>query len=280
MAKFAAFAALIVSALAAYDPSFAFTQMEYAGVAYCTIEWRHEEVEDWTCHTCQSLPYMNATKFHDDVTNTCGYVGYDPKNNFIMVSFSGTDPLNIREWITDIDTLSTNYTSGGCSSCLVHEGFYRAYLTVQSQVLALVKKWKTAQTTATIQVTGHSLGAALAVHGALDLIISGYTVQTVYNFGQPRVGNDNFQKFYMSKIKTHYRLTHWKDPVPQLPPQVGIFHQNPQEIWYNSKNTNYTLCDQSGEDPKCSDGQIDDNVDDHLDYLNYDLTAEYLTCKF
>jgi len=254
--------------------------MEYAGVAYCTIEWRHEEVETWTCHTCKSLPYLNATKFHDVDTNTCGYVGYDPKNNFIMVAFSGTDPLNIREWISDIDTVTVPFTTGGCSNCTVHKGFYHAYLTVQSQVLQLVKTWKTSSPSATIQVTGHSLGAALTVHGALDLVLNGYTVQTVYDFGQPRVGDINFEQFYMSKVKTAYRVTHWKDPVPQLPPQVGIFHQNPEEVWYNQKNTNYTLCNQEGEDSKCSDSQIDFDVEDHLTYMNYDLTTKYLTCKF
>jgi len=272
--------AFLTLSYAAYDANVAFTSMEYAGVAYCTIEWRHAEVEAWTCHTCKQLPYMNATKFHDVSTNTCGYVGYDPKNNFIMVSFSGTDPLNIREWISDIETLTEPYTAPGCTDCLVHKGFYNAYKTVQSQVLALVKQWKTSNPTATLQVTGHSLGAALACHGALDLTLNGYTVKDVYDFGQPRVGNDNFQKFYMSKVKVAYRVTHNKDPVPQLPPQAGVYHQNPQEIWYNEDNTNYTSCNMEGEDPKCSDGQMDHRVEDHLDYLNYDLTAEYLTCKF
>jgi hypothetical protein len=255
--------------------------MEYAGVAYCTIEWRHVEVETWTCMTCKKLPYLNATKVHDDETNTCGYVGYDPANNFIMVSFAGTDPLNIREWIDDIDAVTTAYTAGGCQDCKVHKGFYDAYLTVQSQVQSLVKQLITQHPTAKLYVTGHSLGAALACHGALDIAVNlGVTPQAVYNFGQPRVGNDNFQLFYQSKLYA-YRVTHWRDPVPQLPTQRdGGFHQNPEEVWYDLANTNYTLCDMNGEDPNCSDGQLDDKVEDHLTYMNYDLTAEYLSCKF
>jgi len=260
----------------------AFVWMEYAGVAYCTIEWRHVEVETWTCYTCNKLPYMNATKVHNDETNACGYVGYDNSSNFILAAFSGTDPLNIRDWVDDIETTTLPYTAGGCQDCKVHKGFYDAYLSLQSQVQSLVKQLLQEHKTATVHTTGHSLGAALAAHAALDLAIAlGVPIQKVYNFGQPRVGNKNFELFYQTKIMGAYRVTHNKDPVPQLPPQAGgIFHQNPQEVWYNQKNTNYTLCNMEGEDVNCSDGQLDDMIEDHLTYMNFDVTANYLTCKF
>ena len=38
-----------------------------------------------------------------------------------------------------------------------------------------------------LALTGHSLGAALAMIASLDLYLDGYEqVQEVYNFGQPR----------------------------------------------------------------------------------------------
>jgi len=266
----------------AFNEALATQWMSYAGVAYCTIEWRHVEVESWTCHTCVTLPYMNATVFHSVDDNTCGYVGYDPKNRFIMVAFSGTDPLNIRDWIDDIDYVQVDFPY--CKNCKVHKGFYDSYLSVQSQVLDLVKKWRVVDPTAPVMVTGHSLGAALTVHGAIDMILSlKITPMALYDYGQPRTGNKNFTDWYTTQIPTHWRVTHNKDPVPQLPEefmtQDGYFH-NVQETWYNQDNSQYTLCNSTfGEDPTCSDSQLDYRVEDHLTYMNFDVTANYLTCR-
>jgi len=266
-----------------YSANSATTWMSYSGVAYCTLEGRHVDVESWTCDACKTLPYMNATVVHSTDANTCGYVGYDPANKFILVAFSGTDPLNIRNWIDDIDTIQVAYPY--CTDCRVHQGFYDAYLSVQKAVWALVNQWLAVNPSAPIYTTGHSLGAALSMHAAIDIKINlKKTPAALYNFGQPRVGNKNFSDYYTTQIPTHWRVTHWKDPVPQLPPmsitKTGFYHQV-QETWYNSGNTAYTLCNATnGEDPKCSDGQIDDNIADHLDYMNFDVTANYLTCKF
>lgn len=82
-------------------------------------------------------------------------IDYDA--NEIIVSFSGTNPLSIRNWIDDLDAFQTSYPL--CSSgCKVHKGFYNTYLSVQEQVLTLLKKYVSANPTAKISVTGHSLG--------------------------------------------------------------------------------------------------------------------------
>lgn len=45
-------------------------------------------------------------------------------------------------------------------------------------------------------VTGHSLGGALAILAAADIKSVGHKVDEVYTFGQPRVGNVAFSKWY------------------------------------------------------------------------------------
>lgn len=69
-------------------------------------------------------------------------------------------------------------------------------------------------------VTGHSLGGAIAVHAALDLVSINLKVDTLYTYGAPRVGDKKFAEWFVdfSKIKSIYRITHARDPVPHLPP--------------------------------------------------------------
>lgn len=67
-----------------------------------------------------------------------------------------------------------------------------------------------------VKTAGHSLGGALALLAQMDLIAAGYDV-TMYNFGQPRVGDKAFAEFAYSKAPSSYRHTHYHDPVPRLP---------------------------------------------------------------
>jgi len=276
---------LVSSNMENYSEPMATTWMSYAGVAYCTDGMKHVEVESWTCFTCQTLPYMNATAMHSTLANGNGYVGYDPAANFILVAFSGTDPLSIVDWIDDIDTVQVKYPY--CDGCYVHQGFYNVYLSLQSQVWSLVKGWLALHPNASVYTTGHSLGAALSAHAALDLKVNlKITTAAIYNYGQPRVGNSDFSAFFTQNIPTMWRVTHNKDPVPQLPEQDfglkgGPFVQEVQEVWYNENSKQYKECDPvNGEDRTCSDGQLDYKVEDHLTYMNFDVTYNYMTCKF
>jgi len=80
-------------------------------------------------------------------------------------------------------------------------------------------------------VTGHSLGAAVAVHCAAELGASshslGYPIDGVYTYGQPRVGNQAFADFYMVGTQVSWRVTHHRDPVPHLPPMSLCVRQSP-----------------------------------------------------
>lgn len=78
-------------------------------------------------------------------------------------------------------------------------------------------------------VTGHSLGGAIAVHAALDLVSINLKVDTLYTYGAPRVGDKKFSEWFdsFSKINYRYRITHARDPVPHLPPIDFGFLHNP-----------------------------------------------------
>ncbi len=70
-----------------------------------------------------------------------------------------------------------------------------------------------------IVVGGRSMGAALAVFAALDLArLYPGRVRVSYNMGCPRVGNKQFAD-WASKQLAFFRLVHWDDIVPHLPPR-------------------------------------------------------------
>jgi len=269
--------------LAVYDEADASRFLDYAGAAYC-CGGLGTGCLTWNCPSCLKHPGLqNITDLYDLTTNANGYVGVNPTGEltygpFIIVSFSGTNPLSFKNWIDDIDTVKVPYIA--CSGCLVHQGFYDTYLSVQKQMLNALQLLIQEYPNLPIQITGHSLGASLAVHAALDIIQTlNVSVDVVYNFGQPRVGNVAFQQYQIQTLAT-YRVTHWQDPVPHLPPQILGFVHAPTEIFYNADSSDYTTCNASGEDPSCSDQfLVDVAVNDHLTYIDFNFVTNYLLCR-
>jgi len=123
-----------------------------------------------------------------------------------------------------------------------------------------------------IVVTGHSLGGALAIFCAADLIQNNFKVSKMINYGEPRVGDANFATYFKSlSIGTKNRVVNQKDIVPHLPAQIMGFHHIPTEIWMTSAK-NFRVCDNSGEDPTCSNSEAFElNIPDHTSYLGQNL---------
>jgi len=200
-------------------------------------------VQNWDCHACQELPYLNASVFSDIVTGTNGYVGYDPFARTVIVAFAGTDPLRLQNWIDDLNFIKTDYPN--CEGCKVHKGFYNQYSRVQTQIVQAASSFIAADPKATLQVTGHSMGAALSVLCGIDLQHRlGKQVETLYNYGLPRVGNAAFATYAQAELNL-FRLTHNRDPVPHLPTESMGFRHPAFEVFYNEANSAYKICDRS-----------------------------------
>jgi predicted lipase len=172
-----------------------------------------------------------------------GFVGYLPSDKSIYVVFRGSS--SIRNWITNLDAYKTPYTSYPACKCEVHKGFYSAEQIVIGGIISEVKRLKSISSLSTysVKTTGHSLGAALAqltamgeslfsifrkynldnvecIFSPLDLLKAGYSV-SMYNFGQPRVGDQAYAVFSTSTLSS-YRVTHDKDIVPHIPLSTGM----------------------------------------------------------
>jgi predicted lipase len=186
---------------------------------------------------------------------------------------------SIRNWVVDFLFPKTTVWKGQNASIQVHSGFYHSYMNLADQVRAAVQDLVTLYPDYTVGVTGHSLGAALATLCVLDIVEEGIVPRDnvmVYHFGSPRVGNDGFAQYYHFWIPYTFRLVNDRDIVPALPPQILKFHHVATEVWEHGNN--YEQCDDSGEDPNCSDSVISWSSQDHVFYMQVE-TCECQPCS-
>lgn len=111
----------------------------------------------------------------------------------------------------------------------VHTGFRNAYWSVRNRINTLIRDH--GGKTRKLFITGHSLGAGLAILAAIDQGFAAdrpgsrrYVAQGVYTYGGPRVGNGIFKRLYDSKrstgnapaLNTH-RYVNYNDLFAMLP---------------------------------------------------------------
>jgi hypothetical protein len=209
--------------------------------------------------------FVPTYAINDPPHDTHGVIGYTTSQSTIYVSFRGSE--SIQNWLDNLDVKTVTYPA--CSKCEVHEGFYKAEQSCFSSVLSEVKSLKQKFPSYSVIVTGHSLGAALATLTAYDLQQNGVSGVRMFNFGSPRVGNDEFAAWGSSYISDFSRVTHHKDMVVHSPMHERFTHISHE--WYQPGDTvDVTAC--SGyEDPKCSYQWHITSIDDHLMYLGLEM---------
>ena len=60
----------------------------------------------------------------------------------------------------------------------------------------------------------------------------------MYTFGSPRVGNEEFSDYFYSVFPDHtyYRVVHYNELVPHIPPSLIGYKHVGDEAWYISKD--------------------------------------------
>lgn len=263
------------------DP-FGYSTLYHSEVAYCGDEKdnqpsymdRDYDTNSYT-KTFEPTLYVHSSNTGESLR---GYIGYQSNINAIIVSFRGSEDIN--NWITNLAAIRVSYDK--CSGCSAHSGFLSAATSLYPQVQPEVARLASQHTSATIVVTGHSLGAALATLTALNLIDDHGSKVKLYNYGCPRIFNQAAADWASSGVlNIGARRTHYKDLVVHSPPySLGFVHTS-GEIWENGPMSNYPnwpggpLKDCVGEeDDTCADQYNVGAVSDHLLYSGFTLGTD------
>jgi hypothetical protein len=188
-------------------------QLKYYGLAGASVE----EVA-----IRNPAMYIIATAFF--VRSRCGRVG--------ILSFRGTEPTNIISWLTDADVNPRRFFDAG----FVHRGFYANLRALWEDLEVTLEQAVTAPRASEngnggaqrapverLFITGHSLGAAMAVLAAAKIFENGSPIadalKGIYTYGQPAVGDAAFARHHDQKFGTRlFRHEYHFDAVPRLPP--------------------------------------------------------------
>lgn len=275
-----------------YNHELAHRNLNISGLAYC-VENYNDRIKDWTCKTClqQSFHPKQTYTFHNEITNTNGFVSYFSDTKELVVSYSGTNSKSMKNWIDDINMIKTIVYDICPTGCSVHKGFYNAYLSVKDEVYKHIQTILSQQSIVKqITFTGHSLGSALATLTFSDLYSNNLIPKTIpiylYVYGSPRVGGYSFMDYYDRLLYEneleHFRVVHYKDPVPHLPMSTTDFYGVGTEVFYKTifDKDSYILCTKDNsnthdrikmmEVENCSNQYyLDLQISNHLDYFDF-----------
>jgi triacylglycerol lipase len=144
-----------------------------------------------------------------------GLMGHDAATGTAFVAFRGTQDL--QEWVADFDAATAAYTElPGFGT--VHAGFQSVYRAVRDSLGAGLAAACAGCTR--LLVTGHSLGGALAVLAAPDMLetMPPKLAPELVTFGGPKVGLADFAGRFDAAVPSCSRVVNFLDLVPTVPP--------------------------------------------------------------
>jgi hypothetical protein len=209
-----------------YDPRIAYLTAVVSAWAYADGETMAAQLGYF------GLPRCSVREFQ--VTNgamlvvAAAYLVRSEDGKIGVLAFRGTVPDNFINWLTDANTSLKNFHYGN-----VHCGFYRNVEPLWNAIAGAIDAARqpdqgridggpALQPLENLYITGHSLGAAMAVVAAARIFTPDYApwqplVRGVYTFGQPCVGDKAFCDHFSQEFEL-YRHVYAKDVVPHLPP--------------------------------------------------------------
>lgn len=237
---------------------------QFSRVAYCPSA----AVMSWQCgQPCQSLgngiEVLHAAG--DDALIPQYFIAHDPATQSIVVAHQGTHTSSILSILNNvqIDLVNLNSTRfpGADANIRVHDGFQKTFERTADDVLSRVQAALVSKGAKKVLVTGHSLGAAVAMMDAVMLkkYVNASVEIKATLFGLPRGGNvawANFIDATLSNTMTY--ISNQNDPVPTLPPQFLGYQQPAGEVHIRAvgsdgEPTNIVACG-GQENQNCSEG--------------------------
>ncbi|GAB2907677.1 lipase family protein [Streptomyces mayteni] len=143
-------------------------------------------------------------------------------DQMIITAFRGTEPSQIKDWLTDA---TTPPWAGPAGIGYIHYGFGEALESIWPDVKDTLARFR--DNDQTIWFTGHSLGGALAMLAGARMHLEDPRLRAdgVYTYGQPRACDrmlaDAFDQGFGERA---FRFVNNNDIVPQLPPEPAYTH--------------------------------------------------------
>lgn len=159
----------------------------------------------------------------------------------IILAFRGSQ--SYPDWIADAEVAQVDYPFAS-NTGKTHRGFTGIYSSCRETVLEILKNLSP---NLPLYVTGHSLGAVLAVLAVLDISLNThFKYARMYNFGGPRVGNPAFAASYDAKVRKSIRIVNIHDIAPNYPP-ILMFAPLRNKLWiYHHVHKTFPIDVQTG----------------------------------
>lgn len=146
-----------------------------------------------------------------------GFVLTSKTRNIIV--FRGTQ--RDIEWFYNLYARQKDYRNPIGNEVLgkVHQGFVDNYKSIINPIPRDVAKQL--DPSVPCYITGHSLGASLAVLASMDLALNVPVLKPqiqLYTYAGARVGDTTFARMHTQYVPNHYRIVNLADMIPMLPP--------------------------------------------------------------
>lgn len=182
-----------------------------------------------------------VVKIQKQIPVYLGFVLTSGKNNIIV--FRGTQTT--MEWINNLTAVQINYTDPRSGEYFgkIHQGFIKNYLEIVDPLPREMAE--TLNPNLPCYITGHSLGASLAILAALDIAANQPKLRRqiqLYTYASPRVGDPTFAKLHARLIPNSYRVVNLADVFPLMPPtrgKMGTYVHVGQEWSFLSQNNDF-----------------------------------------
>jgi len=195
---------------AAYSDRMAWIMASMAHLAYDRFE-DGGETRELLVEKLKGGGFELLDEFNDPVTDTQAFLAVNPRYQFAVLSFRGTEVTSKKDISTDALVLKIPSIA---EKVKIHGGFQKAYDSVAEQIeKSLTENLKDMP----LYITGHSLGAALATVATLSIEQKKYfrdQIAACYTFGSPRVGTKSLDLDFRSPI---YRVVNTTDIVTMVP---------------------------------------------------------------
>lgn len=158
----------------------------------------------------EAITAINDTYDFVEIPETDTQMFHYSTKDYLLFSFRGT--FELVDWKTNLNASLIPFPEGVGK---IHEGFYRAFKSIQS----VVDRTVPLNDEKPVICCGHSLGGALATLAATYIRKKYQRKVMLYTYGSPLVGDSKFVHHFTNvEPVSAFRIVHNRDLVTMIPP--------------------------------------------------------------